>query len=252
MGRPAGLNDLSQAEQRCNVLHKQWKSKKRRQTQTGRTTSSARPRYVPWYKRQDLSTQEQPTNESGSSSRALNIHTRERPATDMPPASDTRSASVSVQADQSQASVPPGLRPILGYGSPMPPALRPTGDKRLPKLEIDSDWGNAESTSNSGEYKPKDTSSTPAQQEAFVHPLNRPAPEHLSTLQKSLPPTDDMSPRNKEEPHTTPPSTSHGQQAPEPHVESPRLAVPARAVKLFQRSQTGSQSIQPAPPYLLL
>lgn len=46
-----------------------------------------------------------------------------------------RSVSLNGQVDQNQASIPLGLRSLLRYGSPMPPVLRPTCDKRLPKRE---------------------------------------------------------------------------------------------------------------------
>lgn len=74
----------------------------------------------------------------------------------------------------------------------MPLMLRPIGNRRRPKLEIDPGRDNAEP--NIGENRPNETSSAPAQKEVFVHPLDRPAPEQLSALQKSLPSTDNISP----------------------------------------------------------
>lgn len=166
----------------------------------------------------------------GSSSSQSHYDDRhERPIADTPASSKTQSDDIGVEGGQSQASIPPALRSILGYGSPMPAVQRPTGDKRLPKLEIDSVLDNAES--NTGENKPKETPSAPAQQEILVHPLNRPASEQPSTLQKSLPPTDDMSPRIKAEPQTTPTPTSHDHHVAKANIEPPRCAVPARAAK---------------------
>lgn len=83
----------------------------------------------------------------------------------------------------------------------MPPVLRPTGDKHLPKRENASDQDNQES--NTSENKPNEASSAPAQQEPFVRALNRPVPGQPSTLQTSHPPTDNMSLWIKEEPHVS-------------------------------------------------
>lgn len=68
-----------------------------------------------------------------------------------------QSDDISVEGGQSQASIPPAIRSILGFGSLMPAVQRPTFNKQLPKLEIGSAPDNAES--NTGENKPKEATS---------------------------------------------------------------------------------------------